>query len=237
MTGNQLKILALVTMTIDHVGVVIFPQYPILRIIGRLTYPIFAYMIAEGCYHTRNKARYLSLVFGLGLVCQIVFFAVLGSLEQSILSTFALAIITIFAMQAADERRDVIGAIYVLGALAIDAFVCFALPVLLAGTDFSIDYGFFGVLLPAFAYLPRIFAPHAPDARRRWFMLACCAVGLVLVSWGMRAWMGGIQWFSLAAIPILASYDGKRGTWHMKYVFYIYYPFHLVIIWALALLF
>ena len=67
MTGNQLKILALVTMTIDHVGVVLLPQYLVLRIIGRLTYPIFAYMIAEGCFYTHSKRRYLGGIFALAL--------------------------------------------------------------------------------------------------------------------------------------------------------------------------
>ena len=50
-TGNQLKIIALVTMTCDHVGMQIFPQLIWLRIIGRLAFPIYAYMIAEGCAH------------------------------------------------------------------------------------------------------------------------------------------------------------------------------------------
>ena len=100
MTGNQLKILALVTMTIDHVGVVLLPQYLVLRIIGRLTYPIFAYMIAEGCFYTHSKRRYLGGIFALGVACQLGFFIAMGSLEQSILTTFVFAIITIYALQS-----------------------------------------------------------------------------------------------------------------------------------------
>ena len=116
MTGNQLKILALVTMTIDHVGVVLLPQYLVLRIIGRLTYPIFAYMIAEGCFYTHSKRRYLGGIFALGLACQLGFFIAMGSLEQSILTTFVFAIITIYALQLADARRDAVGALAVFGA-------------------------------------------------------------------------------------------------------------------------
>lgn len=128
MTGNQLKILALITMTIDHIGVVLLPQYLILRIIGRLTYPIFAYMIAEGCFYTHSKKRYLGGIFALGFVCQIGFFLAMGSLEQSILTSFVLAIITIYAVQLADDRRDLAGALAVVGALALDAFVALVLP-------------------------------------------------------------------------------------------------------------
>lgn len=46
LTGNQLKIIALITMTLDHVGVQLFPECQMLRIIGRIAFPIFAYMIA-----------------------------------------------------------------------------------------------------------------------------------------------------------------------------------------------
>ena len=59
LTGNQLKLLALITMTIDHIGMILFPHIPLFRIIGRLSMPIFAYMIAEGCRHTRNRKKYL----------------------------------------------------------------------------------------------------------------------------------------------------------------------------------
>ena len=158
MTGNQLKILALIAMTVDHIGVVIFPQLTVLRVIGRLAYPIFAYMIAEGCFYTHDKKRYLGGIVALGTACQLVYFFALGSLEQSILSTFALSIVTVYAVQLADSRRDVRGTLALAGALALDAFVCWGLPSLLRPSDFSIDYGFWGVLLPVLSYLPRVLA-------------------------------------------------------------------------------
>jgi len=58
LTKNQLKILAMVCMTIDHIGAAFFPQAVWLRVIGRLAFPLFSYCIAEGCRYTRNKARY-----------------------------------------------------------------------------------------------------------------------------------------------------------------------------------
>ena len=54
LTGNLLKLIAMLTMTIDHIGVILLPQYRILRIIGRLTMPIYAFMIAEGCHYTHR---------------------------------------------------------------------------------------------------------------------------------------------------------------------------------------
>ena len=58
-----LKMLALITMTCDHVGLQLFPDILIFRIIGRLAMPIYAFMIAEGCRHTRNRKKYLLLLW------------------------------------------------------------------------------------------------------------------------------------------------------------------------------
>ena len=58
LNGNHLKLIAVFTMLLDHVGILLFPQIRLLRILGRLAYPIFAFMIAEGCRYTKNKLRY-----------------------------------------------------------------------------------------------------------------------------------------------------------------------------------
>ena len=57
LTGNQLKLFAVIVMTIDHIGAVLYPSVLWLRIVGRLAYPIFAYMIAEGCAHTHAAPK------------------------------------------------------------------------------------------------------------------------------------------------------------------------------------
>ena len=56
-SNNVLKIIACITMLLDHMGFILFPQYPIFRIIGRIAFPIFAFLLAEGCYYTKNKLR------------------------------------------------------------------------------------------------------------------------------------------------------------------------------------
>ena len=68
LTGNQLKIIAMICMTVDHVGFILFPKQEIFRIIGRLAFPIFAYMIAEGCRYTRNYGRYLGTMAAVAAV-------------------------------------------------------------------------------------------------------------------------------------------------------------------------
>lgn len=222
LTSNQLKLFALVIMTVDHVGMILLPQYRILRIIGRLAFPIFAYMIAEGCRHTSDRSRYFFTVLGVGIGYQIAYFAVFRSLYMCILITFSMSILLIFCIRWARERggwRWIICA----GAFFAVYLVCEVLPIPLRAYGFRVDYRITGVLLPVLIYL----------AGSRWEKLGAAALGLVLVS--MQS--GGVQWFSLAALPLLALYGGQRGKTKLKYLFYIYYPLHLMVLWAVRLLF
>ena len=215
LTSNQLKLLAMLTMTLDHIGVQMFPGALWLRIVGRLAFPIYAYMIAEGCAHTRNRRKYLLQMAGLALLCQLVYFFAMGSLFQCILVTFTLSILLIYAC---DTGSRPLTALALLGV----AFVTVALPRLLPGTDFAIDYGFFGVLVPVAAYLGKT---HREK-------LLFTASALVALAWSV----GDIQWYSLAALLPLALYGGQRGKRRMKWLFYLYYPLHLAAIYGISLL-
>ena len=215
LTSNQLKLLAMLTMTLDHIGVQMFPGALWLRIVGRLAFPIYAYMIAEGCAHTRNRRKYLLQMAGLALLCQLVYFFAMGSLFQCILVTFTLSILLIYAC---DTGSRPLTALALLGM----AFVTVALPRLLPGTDFAVDYGFFGVLVPVAAYLG--------ETRRG--KLLFTAGALVALAWSV----GNIQWYSLAALLPLALYGGQRGKRRMKWLFYLYYPLHLAAIYGISLL-
>ena len=73
MTVFHLKIIAILTMTIDHVGFFFFPDIEVLRIIGRLSFPLFAWLIANGAYHTKNMHAYLVRLFIFALISQVPF--------------------------------------------------------------------------------------------------------------------------------------------------------------------
>lgn len=216
-TGNQLKLIALLSMTCDHVGLQLFPDVLLLRIIGRLAMPIFAYMIAEGCRYTRNRKKYLLRMAGLAALCQVVYFFARGSLYQCILVTFSLSIGLIYTTERWQERRDSASRALALGLLAAVFVLCVVLPDFLPG--FEIDYGLMGVLLPVLIYFGK------PSHH---YLLA----GLILLCLGT----GGIQWWSLAAIPLLSQYNDQRGKYNIGKLFYIYYPVHLVVIYGLSLL-
>jgi len=105
LTGNQLKIIAVLAMTIDHIGVMIFPKVLFLRIIGRLAFPIFAYMLAEGCVYTRSKTKYALSIFIVALLCQIVYFVTTSSIGQSIFTTLLMSLLLIFSDEKAKEKK------------------------------------------------------------------------------------------------------------------------------------
>ena len=214
LTSNQLKILAMITMTVDHIGAYLLPQYDILRMIGRLAFPIYAYLIAEGCAHTRDRRRYLLQMGGMALLCQLVYFFATGSLYQCILVTFTLSILLIYAI---DSGSPLLGAGMFLVVLFLTGFLPNRLP------GFYIDYSLWGVLTPVAVYLGR-------NKREK---LLFCGILLALLA---ADHSGFTQWLGLLSLIPLALYNGQRGKARIKWFFYLYYPIHLVAIYAIGFL-
>lgn len=221
LNGNHLKLIAAFTMLLDHAGILLFPHVRLFRILGRLAYPIFAYMIAEGCRYTRNKLRYFLLVFGLGAVCQLVYYFFTGDTYLNILLTFSCSILLVYALQAMYQAKtwqkealwSIVFAAGFLGAYGLTRIL-------------SIDYGFWGIMTPVFASFA--FARKMP----RWASVLLLGAGLVLLA----ADLGGIQHYGLLALPLLLLYSGERGKTRMKYFFYIFYPVHLAVLQGIAML-
>lgn len=209
LNGNTLKLIAAFSMLLDHAGLMFFPQEMAFRIAGRLAFPIFAFMIAEGCRYTRNRWRYWGMIAALAAVCQAVYFFAAGDTYLSVLVTFSLAIPVIFVLQEWQKRKNWPWALALAALVAAAAYLNRVL---------TIDYGFFGCMLP-------VWVAAVPGAQ--WVGLA---VGLILLS----ADIGGLQWYSLLAVPLLLCYDGTRGRRKMKYFFYIFYPAHLALLQVLA---
>lgn len=219
LSGNQLKLIAMVCMTLDHIGLMLFPGCIALRIIGRLAFPIYAYMIAEGCRYTRSIKRYFAILLLTAVLCQGVYFFAMGSVYLCIMVTFSISVGLIRLLQQAQTHRQLWAKLALAAGVLLAFFAAEVLPWLLPHTDYGIDYGFVGILLPVAVYL-------FPDRKRQLF---CMATGLVLLS---LDWT--VQWWSLLALPLLALYNGKRGKWKLKWLFYLYYPAHLGGIWLVG---
>jgi len=220
-------------MLIDHVGIMLFPEITALRVIGRLSFPIYAFMIAEGCKYTKNKLRYFLGIFGLAAVCQIVFYISSSSLQMGILVNFSLSILCIYALQymkktvifEKSSNLKKLGAIAAFFAAFVGTYMLFRI--------FEVDYGFLGCMVPVFASIFES-EEELPFALRRLgiipvrvITMSLCLLVFILVN-------GGYRNFALFSIPLLLLYSGKRGKLKMKYLFYVFYPLHLALIYFIS---
>lgn len=221
--GNTIKILALIFMTIDHIGVMLFPYIKILRIIGRLSFPLFAFMIAEGCIYTKNKLKHFLMIFILGIVCQIVFYIVDGDIYQGILITFSLSILIIYSIDYAIKSNKFINFLLPMFTITVVALLNYVLPLAFSKGAFYFDYGFSGTMLAVLIYLPK----------GKWLKILFAFIGLIFVSLEAQ-W--NTQWWSLLSLIILMFYSGQKGKLNLKYLFYVYYPLHFAIIYAISFL-
>ena len=219
LTNNQLKIIAMISMVLDHVGLVFFPKVELFRILGRLAFPIYAYMIAEGCAHTKNRKKYLGMILGMGILFQIVYLIFMNDIYQGILITFSLSIGLIYSIEGFINNKNPVYRALMGSIIAFIIFYGVVCPYVFADYGFAIDYDVWGIILPVFIY----FAPT--KLSKLFFTLA------VLVT--MAFFNRPRQWFALITIPLLALYNGERGKFRMKYFFYIFYPLHLVIIYGI----
>ena len=222
LTNNQLKIIAMLSMCLDHIGVQLFPKVMWLRMAGRLAFPIFAYMIAEGCRYTKNRTRYLLQLAILGIGCQTVFYIAAKNWYQGILITFSLSASVIFSIDAFLKKKTAPRLLIMTGVVLSAIFLSGIAPVLFKEMGFRLDYDFLGVFLPVGVY-------YARNKKER---LLIVAVAMAIMSATSKPY----QWVSMLAVPLLMLYNETRGRAKMKYVFYIFYPAHLAIIFLIGYL-
>jgi hypothetical protein len=278
MTSYRLKIIAVVTMTIDHIGKILGQQF-LLRFFpdalvptfwmvhsfewaGRLAFPLFAFMIAEGCAKTRSMPKYIARLVSFAIISQP--FYRLAFRFTTDLHRFGTVKQAILAAAKSTLKPDNIFVVLSLGALAVWAYaklkkstnkraIWLTVPAL-GGTAFAASYlrtGYeaFGVVL--------IFALYIlPNARWKSIALVIWAIGMYAL---YASWNGVVlQWLpshsdtlwgkagevitglmpcisaACSALPVLA-YNGKRGK-EAKWIFYIYYPAHLLGLFVISLL-
>ncbi len=212
LNGTALKLIAMLCMVSDHVGDNFFPDMTWMRIIGRVAMPLFAFCVSEGYIHTHDRKKYLLRMGIFALVSELPFDLVTaGRLEythQNIMYTFFLAIaaLMIFDRLTSGERKK---AGYILGTLAVMIFCAVSL---LTGAD----YNLYGVGIVFLFYVFR--------NKALWLRDGAAAVWHLLVRN-----MGIYLWGLLGFIPIL-FYNGEKGK-GLKWLFYAFYPGHLLIIW------
>lgn len=239
LNSNTIKLIAAIAMFIDHLGLIFFPSVAWLRMVGRLAMPIFAFAIAEGCRYTKNKWKHFFLLFGLGAACQVVYYIFdPTNLYFGILITFSVSTLMIYAMQFAkkctfEKDRNIL--------LTIGAWLPFL--ALVAGTfvfcqHFTVDYRFWGCMLPVFASIFDFHRIPAPEELKKLDSLLlrvlCLGVGLGMLAISYAPVT--LPVYAFPAILILLLYNGKKGKTKLKYFFYLFYPLHLVLLEGVYLL-
>lgn len=208
-----LKIIAIVSMLVDHIGLVFFPEVMMFRIIGRISFPIFAYVLAEGIYYTKDITKYMLRLGMFALLSEIPYdLAVMGSVlefsHQNVFFTLFFAVLMFWAYKKIEHHGLKIGALVVIFLLGI--FVCQYL---------KTDYSDIGILL--------IFA---------FYMYRNKKVGkLVLAGALFLGLTGGLQLYALLALPLIALHNGEQGP-KIKSFFYLFYSAHLLILYIVHLI-
>ena len=204
-----LKMIAIVAMLIDHVGAVLFPQYRILRYIGRIAFPIFAYTLVEGFIHTRDIKKYMMRMGILAVISEIPFdLALTGkALEfghQNVFFTLLLGLLMLYLMtKAPDEVR---GLLCVFVILFISRYL-------------RIDYSYRGLLMIFWYY------QYRNNNAMKLFGIAFINIFI----------MGGSQIFALLALIPILLHNGERGP-KCKGFFYGFYPVHLLVIYFINMI-
>lgn len=232
LTANQLKLIAIAAMTLDHVISVLFPQYPTdwwivaCHIVGRLAAPILWYFIAEGYHYTHDVKKYARRLFLLALLSHFAY-------------NFAFGIPFIPFQTTIFNQTSVIWSLaWGLVALAmmdspkLPSWAKSLLLLLICAVTFCSDWSCIAVLAIVFM------GQHRGDFKRQMvcMMLCVCMYAAVYFLFIDRLY-GSLQLFTALAIPLLYRYNGQQGAWRgMKWFFYIYYPLHLILCGILRIL-
>ena len=231
-TSFGLHLLAMGLMLCDHICLALMPDRVWMTCVGRLAFPIFAFLVAEGFVRTRSRARYARRLLIFALVSEVPFDLLAAGrpvypFHQNVLWTFLIALgcMQLLEWAKADSRpaaRLVVSAGAVLGGF-------------LAGTAFMVDYFGPGVWMVLVFYFFR-----GNGWRQRLGQLLCL---LLLNGWllaGQTVLLGGlalpIQAFAVLALPFIWLYRGRQGPHGrtVRWLFYGFYPAHLLVLTAAA---
>ena len=216
--GTVLKLIACLSMFIDHLGAVCFSGMMGFRIIGRLAFPIYCFLLVEGAVHTRNMKKYILRMGIFALISEVPFdlafyHRLVYTGHQNVFFTLGLGLLAIWFLEHPIEQLDIPDVLYKLLVIIAAGLIA---------EFFNTDYGFTGIAVICIFYYLR----GQPQLKY--------PIAVILL-----AAMGGVEVYAvLALIPILL-YNGQRGrqTKAMQYGFYIFYPAHLLLIAALYHLF
>lgn len=213
LSGSDLKVIAMISMVIDHIALYLMEYgtllYETMRCVGRIAFPVFAFLIAEGFIHTRSRYRYFFTLLGFAVISEIPWYLLNGADgTHNVMFTLALGVATLMVLENLLQRSLVLGFFCTVGMAGFASW--------LGG-----DYEWRGIIVIVVFYLFNGYGYSFPYNRG---MQLFCTFALMMYY--------GIIGAVMACI-FLYLYNGKRGFVQgsiAKYSFYAFYPVHLIII-------
>lgn len=227
LNGFHLKLIAICTMLIDHMGYTLFPGVMWLRCVGRVAFPIFCFLIAEGCVYTHDRKKYAARLLVFALLSEIPYNLMNSGMiwdpyDQNVLWTLLTGALVCWLIDWALKKCTPLSFV-LTGAAMVAAYWLLE--------AFRTDYGGWGMLLVAAFY-----GVHRAPSGAVVKMIAQ-AFGLAFFSIGVMGGYLSIELWSLAALVPIWLYNGQRGFSHkaVQYGFYAFYPVHILILSLIAM--
>jgi len=222
LSSFMLRSTALVSMIIDHAGLALFPDIGLFRCIGRISFPIYCFLIVQGYLHTRDMRAYGRRLLLLALLSEVpadllVFGRMVSPMEQNVLFSLLLGLAALYCADLLVKKPLHAGtAILALCMLAMAA---------------NVSYGWLSIALC-------LCVRYAGASKRRLVLWMSGALLLYSFSLLLSDVTGSWVLVSLCALfapPLLALYDGRRGLRHplLTFLFYAAYPLHILLLVAL----
>jgi hypothetical protein len=213
MTAFELRIIAVLAMIVDHVGMVFYPGVVWWRVVGRVAFPIFAWLVANGYRNSKNIRGYAQRLGILALISQLPYYLIQNEVEPGFwgLNIFVTLLVGLGAIAGWERLGKVWGWLWIVG-LAV------------GGELIGAEYGAYGVLL--------VVGWHLVYGRVL-YMGAMLATMIGAFYW--KEFMLGyfVKLYAMAVVPLIGSYDGKEGQRRFKWWFYVFYPSHLTVLFLI----
>jgi hypothetical protein len=204
LTSFHIKVLAALLMVFDHVGVVFFPDQYVFRGLGRLSFPLFCWLLVQGEAHTSNVWKYGLRLLGFGLISQPIFMIALKGQTLNILFTLLIGLVCLRLVRLTPQSSL---PIWIAGGLLAEVI--------------RVDYGTYGILVIAFI---QQFKPEM-----QWwvswiiFHLALLLLDLQYGSFQLPAVLAPL------IVQFVSGAQGSKARW-----FYLFYPLHMLGIWCVS---
>lgn len=224
LSGSVLKVVAVIAMTLDHVAYFLMspesPFYDMMRCIGRIAFPVFALLIAEGFAHSSNRLRYFITLFAFGILSELPWFLLNGNDgSHNVMFTLAIGVLALCLFDRLCEHK-------ILALFAV-SFLCFL------SYWIGVDYDWKGIAVIVIFYIlrHRTIWPWLQNTRINFFSQALLQVTFIFPLIYFYGLTGAI-----IASALILFYDGSRGFIRgkiCKYAFYAFYPIHLYLLYLL----